>query len=155
MKTYYDITKALYNHLQSDTDINTVVIGNLDEIDMGKQTMFPLSHIVINNASFPRMGLTRFSILVEVMDIVDIEKNSLSELDADERWKGVDNKQDIFNTQLAVIEKLIKALENGLDIDLDLVDRGTAEPFEAKAENLLAGWDITFTVDIINTVQNC
>lgn len=152
---YYTVIKELQEQLISDTDINTVVIGNIDNVDVNKQTIFPLAHIIVNNVSFPTMGFLRFNITLEVMDIVDEAKNNITDIAEAERWKGIDNKQDILNSMLAVIERHIKAIESGLDVDAQLFSRTVAEPFESRFENLLTGWDISYEIDIINTVQNC
>jgi len=156
MIAYYQITEALVDFLQSDNEINTVTIGDFDDIDINKQSIFGLGHILVNSAEFIN-GIVRLSITVSVMDIVDERKNDIRDLPADERWKGVDNKQDVLNTMLSVLERLNKHIQKG-----DLSNNGyelngnmSAEPFEDRFENLLTGWSTTFTLDIPNTVQNC
>jgi hypothetical protein len=157
MIAYYNFTDALVTHLQADKEINTVVIGDLSQVDLNKQSIFGFAHILIGSASFPTMGVVRFAVTVSVMDVVDESKNDIKDIDKSERWKGVDDRQNVLNTMLGVIERLTLSLDGGAlqDASFDLVDRGAAEPFEDRFENLLTGWSNTYTIDIINTVQNC
>ena len=50
MKGFYAITQTIKDQLLSDVDVNTVTTGDITRIDLGKQSMFPLSHIIVNNA---------------------------------------------------------------------------------------------------------
>ena len=154
---YYQFTEALVEHLQADKEINTVVIGDLSKVDLNKRSIFDFAHILIGSASFPVMGVVRFNVTISVMDLVDEAKNDIKDINKDERWKGIDNRQEVLNSMLGVIERLTKSLDMGdlEDAGYELIDRGAAEPFEDRFENLLTGWSNTYTIDIINTVQNC
>ena len=152
MIAYYEITKGIYDHLKADPDINTVVIGSLDKIDINKQSLFPLGHILVGSAQFIN-GVVRFTLTVSCMDIVDIVKDDLPK--DDEQWKGLDNRHDIANTMLNVIEGLDRSIKKGsLQATYELQSM-TAEPFEDRFDNLLTGWSATFVIDIYNSVQNC
>ena len=155
MIAYYEFTKDLNDFLQSDEDINAVKIGGIDEVDIKKQTIFPFANILITNAEFIE-GMVRFDVEIAVMDVVDIRKDNEDVLSGDERWKGQDNTQDILNTMLSVIERLKKHISKGTlaDESYELLSHGS-EPFEARFENLLAGWNLTMVVDVPNNVQNC
>ena len=154
MIAYYEITKGIYDHLKADPDINTVVIGAaLDNVDINKQSIFPLGHILVGSAQFIN-GIVRFNITVSVMDIVDVVKDDLPK--DDEQWKGLDNRHDVSNTMLNVIENLDRSLKKGaLSLAGYELLSSTAEPFEDKLGNLLTGWSATFSIDIYNSVQNC
>jgi len=151
MIAYYELVENIYNHLIADTDINTCVIGNIDNIDTRKQTIFPLAHILIGTAT-PKGGTIDFNVTVTTMDIIDIRKG-----DQDFSWKGQDNKQNILNTMFAVLENLGRSLDKGdlQELGWELLGDPTAEPFEDQYENLLRGWSMTFNVSIPNTVQKC
>ena len=154
MIAYLEMTEAIRNHLLSDEDINTVVIGDLSQVDVAKQTMFPLAHLFVGSTSFIN-GMVRFSVTVSTMDIVDINKNNTDK--TSESWKGHDNRQYIQNTMLGVLENLDKEIDRGdmADFGYEMIGDATAEPFEDRFENLLVGWSMTFTLDVPNTVQNC
>jgi hypothetical protein len=154
MIAYYEFTEAVYNHLISDDDVNSVVIGDISEVNFNKQEIFPFAHILIGSATI-LSGFIRFSVTVSVMDIVDITKGDIRE--QLEPFKGIDNKQDVLNTMMAVIENLDKAIRNdNLGYSgYELIDDITAEPFEDRFNNLVTGWSATFTVDVPNRKQKC
>jgi len=155
MIAYYEFTKDLRDFLQSDEDINAVKIGGIDETDIKKQTIFPFANILVTNAEFIE-GMVRFDVTIDVMDIVDIRKDNEDVLPGDERWKDQDNTQDLLNTMLSVIERAIKHISKGTLADAAYeLQSHSAEPFEARFENLLTGWTANMVVDIPNNVQNC
>ena len=48
VRGYYQITQTIKDQLLADENVNTVTTGDITEIDLSKQTIFPLSHIIIN-----------------------------------------------------------------------------------------------------------
>ena len=46
MKGFYQVTETIKNQLLSDVNVNTVTTGDITKIDLSKQTIFPLSHII-------------------------------------------------------------------------------------------------------------
>ena len=84
------------------------------------------------------------------MDIVDESKD-----DKQTKSKphlGLDNKQDILNTQLTVINGLQSTLRRGdLYTDLyQLTQDATAQLFQDQYENLLTGWTTDLNILIPN-----
>jgi hypothetical protein len=156
MIAYYQLAESLATHLQNDTEINTVMIGGIDTVDLNKRSIFGMAHIGFTTASFLG-GVVRFVVSITVMDLVDEDKLGDEKTPHAERWKGNDNKQDVLNNMLAVIERLDKAIKNDTltHTGLMIVGDEVAEPFEDRFENLLTGWTKTFTIDMPNNVQNC
>jgi hypothetical protein len=151
MKGFYQVTETIKNQLLSDVNVNNVTTGDITKIDLSKQTMFPLSHIIVNNVN-NEDNVLRFSLSVLSMDIVDVSKEATVDI-----FIGNDNEQDILNTQLAVLNKLAQVLRGGtLHQDLYQLD-GTPnlEPFYDRSENELAGWAMTFDVLVNNDINIC
>jgi hypothetical protein len=151
MKGFYQVTETIKEALLSDVNVNTVTTGDITRIDLGKQTMFPLSHFVINNVG-NEDSVLRFSLSILAMDIVDISKEEVVDI-----FVGNNNEQDVLNTQLAVLNKLVQVLRGGnLHQDLYQLD-GTPnfEPFYDRFENEVAGWALTFDVLIPNDIEIC
>ena len=46
MKGFYNVTDKLKDTLLAEPFVNTVTFGSLDDVDLNKQTIFPLSHII-------------------------------------------------------------------------------------------------------------
>jgi hypothetical protein len=132
-------------------EVNTVTTGDITEIDLSKQTIFPLSHIIVNNVTSSENMLT-FNISILSMDIVNVSKEATSDL-----FRGNNNEQDILNTQLAVLDKVIQKFRIGsLYTDgYQVTGDATLEPFYDRFENQIAGWTATFDLMIANDIDVC
>ena len=148
---FYKLTDKIRETLQAEPFVNTVTHGSLDDIDLNKQTIFPLSHIIVNNCTVNEPTLT-FNISIMAMDVVDESK-----LAPTDDFIGNDNEQDVLNTQLDVLTRVISLLQRGtLYTDLFQVDGAVnCEPFVDIFENKLAGWVATFDVIIKNDMTVC
>lgn len=151
MKGFYNVTDKLKDTLLSEPFVNTVTFGSLDDVDLNKQTIFPLSHIIVNNTTVGTKTLT-FNISILSMDIVDISKDEVEDI-----FVGNDNEQDVLNTQLALQTRVINTLQRGdLYTDLYQVEGDVScEPFVDRFENKLAGWAATFDVVVQNDMTIC
>jgi hypothetical protein len=150
MRQFYDITTKLKDTLEANSQVNVVTTGDLFDVDLNKQTIFPLSHIIVNQATFEGQ-VVRMSVSLVCMDLVDDTKeNPRAQA---EPFYGTSNVQDILNTQLAVINDVVQELRRGtLYSDLYQLDGNpTCTPFLERFENLLAGWTATFDVLLANT----
>ena len=151
VRGFYQITETIKDQLLNDINVNTVTTGDITDIDLSKQTIFPLCHIIINSATVEEQVL-RFSISVLAMDVVDQSKEATSDI-----FKGNNNEHDILNTQLAVVNKLTQVLRMGtLYRDKYQLDGDpTCEPFMDRFEHQVAGWACTFDVLIENDINIC
>ena len=151
MKGFYNVTDKLKDALSAEPFVNTVSFGSIDDIDLDKQTIFPLSHIIVNNCSVSDRVLI-FNISILAMDIVDESKEEVTDI-----FVGNDNEQDVLNTQLAVLNRIITTLKRGdLYTDKYQVEGDvTCEPFVDRFENKLAGWTATFNVTVENDMTVC
>ena len=151
MKGFYQVTQVIKDQLLADVNVNTVTTGDITRIDTSKQTMFPLSHIIVNNVG-NEDNILRFSLSVLAMDVVNISKEEVVDI-----FIGNNNEQDILNTQLAVLNKLVQVLRGGtLHQDLYQLDGSPSfEPFYDRFEAEVAGWALTFDVIIPNDISIC
>lgn len=149
MTNFYDILDTLRTYLQGNTSVNSVTFGDIFEVDLSKQTIFPLSHIMVNSCTF-QDHVVQFNIQVIAMDIVN--ETAENEKDLNNYFHGINNKQDVLNTQFTVINGLQSALRRGeLFTDLYQIDSDyTATMFEDRFENLLAGWSLDLTITVAN-----
>jgi len=151
MKAFYELTDKIKDTLIAEPFVNTVSYGSLDDIDLNKSTIFPLSHIIVNSATVNSNFIT-FNISILSMDVVDESKE-----EATDNFIGNDNEQDILNTQLAIQNRLIALLQRGtLYADKYQVEGAvTCEPFVDRFENKLAGWASTLDILIQNDMTVC
>lgn len=144
MQGYYNIIKTIKDQLQLDDFVNTVTDGSIDEVDLDKQTIYPLSHIMVTNGTYSG-NIWTFSLSVICMDLVDISKDN------------TDNEDDVLNTQLAVINRLLELLNRGslYTEKYQLNGSPSVEPFTDRFENKVAGWTCSFDINIQNDMTIC
>ena len=151
MTGYYNLLDKLKTHFDADAIVNTVTQGDIFKVDLAKQTIFPLLHIMVNNCTLDERTTT-WNISLIAMDIVDISKNTSTNI-----FLGNDNEIDVLNTQHAVLNRAYEIIKHGsLAYDLFMVE-GTAnlEPFTERFENYMAGWTMTFDVVTPNEMTIC
>ena len=151
IRGFYLLTDTIKDTLLSDVNVNTVTTGDLTEVDLSKQTIFPLSHMIVNNVTSSENVLT-FNISILSMDIVDQSKERETDI-----FVGNDNEQDVLNTQLSVVNKLIQKLRIGqlYREQYQVLGDASLEPFRDRFENQVAGWAATFDVIIENDINVC
>ncbi|QDP46167.1 MAG: hypothetical protein Unbinned306contig1002_29 [Prokaryotic dsDNA virus sp.] len=151
IRGYYQVTNTIKDQLLKDQNINTVTSGDISDVNLRKQDMFPMAHIIVNNVVVGEQTLT-FNVSVLAMDIV----NQSKELPVD-IFTGNNNLQDILNTQLGVLNKLIQLLRRGeLHTDqYQLEGDPSLEPFFDRFENQLAGFTATMDIIIYNDITIC
>ena len=93
VRGFYQVTQKIKDQLLLDENVTTVTTGDITDVDLSKQTIFPLSHLIINNAT-QEDGVWRFNMSILAMDIVDVSKEPTTDI-----FIGNNNEQDILNTQ--------------------------------------------------------
>lgn len=148
---FYNVLEQIKDTLGAEPFVNTITYGNIDDVDLNKQNIFPLSHIIVNNTTIQERVLT-FNISVLAMDVVDISKDETTNI-----FRGNDDEQDILNTQLAVLTRLSSILKRGTlyDNKYQLDGDVTCEPFVDRFENKIAGWTGTFNIIVQNDMTIC
>ena len=151
MSGYYTLIDTLRTLLIASPFVNQVTEGDLYDIDLSKQTIFPLSHIMVNNVSI-LPNVLKANITIIAMDIVDISKEDVTDI-----FKDNNNRQDVLNTQLIMLSRIVAQLTNGetFEDNYQLEGEPSCEPFTDRFENLLAGWTMTFEVLIPNEMSSC
>jgi hypothetical protein len=151
MANYFTLLNTLRTHFENDAFINTVTEGDIFKVDLAKQTIFPLTHIIVNSSSIEN-NIIRFNVSILCMDIVDISKNTVTD-----QFIGNDNEQDVLNTMFAVQNRLYDVLRRGDLYSDNFVTEGNAtlEPFAERFENYLAGWTMTLDILMSNSMTIC
>lgn len=151
MSGYYTLIDTLRTLLIGSPFVNQVTEGDLYDIDLSKQTIFPLSHIMVNNVSI-LPNVLKANITIIAMDIVDVSKSEATDI-----FKDNNNRQDVLNTQLIMLSRIVAQLTNGetFEDNYQLEGEPSCEPFTDRFENLLAGWTMTFDVLIPNEMTSC
>ena len=151
IRGFYQLTETIKQELLLDKNINTVTSGDISDVNLNKQDIFPLGHIIINNVVVNEQTLD-FNISVLACDMIDESKDKTVD-----RFRGNNNVQDILNTQLAVLNRLIQRLRMG-DLYTDMYQLNgspSLQPFYDRFENQLAGFTATMDVQIYNDIYIC
>tara|TARA_S200002703_G_scaffold2692_1_gene4159 strand:+ start:3730 stop:4182 length:453 start_codon:yes stop_codon:yes gene_type:complete len=148
---YFDIIDKLKQHFESDELVSTVSQGDIFDIDLNKQTLFPLVHLIVNTATFEE-NVIRYNISILAMDIVNVSKDETTD-----KFSGNNNELYVLNTMLAVHNRCYELLRRGtLYTEGFQVDgTPTCEPFTERMENNLTGWTLTVDILIPNDMTIC
>ena len=151
IRGFYLQTETIKDQLLGDVNVNTVTLGDISEVDLSKQTIFPLAHIIVNTATYEG-NVWRMNISVMAMDVVDQSKEQSEDI-----FRGNNNEQDILNTQLAVLNKMLGVISRGTvySDNYQLDGSATCEPFLDRYENMITGWACTFDVIVKNDIDIC
>lgn len=151
LQNFYKVTDMMREAFEDSPYVNTVTYGNIFEIDLNKQTIFPLTHIQVNTATHSE-NLITYSVTIMNMDLVDQSKDPVTD-----QYYGNDNLHYVYNTQLAVINEFVQLVKRG-SISRDgfqLNGDASSEAFMDRYENLLAGWVTTINIDVANNISVC
>lgn len=151
-RSYIDVIEILRDTALANNNINTFTVGDISEVDLDKQTIFPLAHTIVNSAQFNSTIIT-YNITVLFMDIVHSDST-----ENEPTIYSKDNENYVLNTMLNVGNHITDNFNSG-----DLNDGNTrimretvnAEPFKDRFENLVAGWAFTFEVETRNNINRC
>ena len=141
---FYELIDLLKQLIEENDFTNKITFGDISDVDLNKDTTFPLLHIMLDEAVIQQNTID-YRINIIAADIVDVIDENLGVDD----FYGNDNTQDILNIQLRVVTELVNALRK-----LDLVaskysrveDEATATPFRDRFENEIAGWETSITL---------
>ena len=68
-RAFFLVTDTIRDTLLLDEDINTVTYGDLTEVNLNKQDIFPLAHLILNQVTHSERVLT-FNVSILFMDVV-------------------------------------------------------------------------------------
>ena len=138
--------------------------GDIFQIDLRQQTLFPLVHVNITQAQITGANLNLVEITIDVitLDLVDKNTNDIREVDANgsvnQSWyrSMYSNETDVLNDTLWLQNAIIAGFQRGLASNSPLYiqladDSVSLQPFFDDFENNLAGWQATYTLRIPNT----
>jgi len=148
-KTYNNLIDTLKELGSKHHQIKTTTVGDIFDIDLEKNTLYPLMHINPVNVTTGRVGLT-YNFQIFVMDMVDTD-------DA--------NEQDVYNDVLQTCIDIISIFRNSkwqaqLTLDIDAAvyfteGEYTLEPFTERFDQAVTGWVFQLPIKVQNDFQSC
>ena len=148
-KTCNNVIDALKGLGEQHNQISTTTTGDIWDIDLEKNTKYPLMHINPINVTTGRVGLT-YNFQIFVMDLVE---------------PGLENQQDVYNDVLQTCVDIISIFRNSkwqaqLSLDLDApvyFTEGdyTLDPFTERFDQAVTGWVFQIGILVDNSFQSC
>jgi|TARA_R110001606_G_C15182706_1_gene629557 hypothetical protein len=151
MRSYYNVIDSLKTVITEQEQNNNVSQGDIGDIDLSKQTIFPLAHIVVNSASIEENHVS-FNITIYYLDLVDFSKKDNASL-----FLGNDNEQDVYNTQLALATRVLRVLQkaNLYKDSFEILNASACTPLPKFSDNNLTGWESTFDIAAKDNMTYC
>lgn len=151
MKSFYKAIDSIKDVVNAQPFNSTVTFGDIADIDLKKQTIFPLAHIMVNNMTIEENHVS-FNVTLFLMDLVDDSKKADTSL-----FLGNDNSQDVINTQAALATRVFRVLQKG-DLyrsEFELISSPNCKYFVERFDNDLAGWACTFDIATKSNMTYC
>jgi len=166
-KSYNNVIYFLCRLGEYHEQIETVSVGDIFDIDMSKDTLFPLMHINPVNVTTGESELI-YNFQIFLADLVS-EKDNWQTYQAEQLTKLIDfknNEQEVYNQQLAIAVDIISMLRHSTqqsmagvnDINQAIYytqDQFTIEPFSERFDNLLCGYVFNIGVKVMNDFSSC
>jgi len=148
-KTYFNVIETLKNLGTEHQQISTTTTGDIYDIDLEKNTKYPLMHINPVNVTTTRTELI-YNFQIFVMDLVEPDNA---------------NEQDVYSSVLQTCIDIIAIMSNSkwqsqLTLDLDAPvyfaeGNFTLEPFTERFDQAVTGWVFQVGVTVQNDFQSC
>lgn len=148
-KTYNNLINTLKELGSQHNQISTTTTGDIYDIDLEKNTQYPLFHINPINVVTGRVGLT-YNFQLFIMDLVE---------------PGLTNEQDVYNDTLQTCVDIISIFRNSkwqsqLALDLSAPvyfaeGEFTLDPFTERFDQAVTGWVFQIGILVENNFQSC
>ncbi len=148
--SYYKATELIKSVAQGTTLITTVTHGSFQDIDVKRQTLFPLLHVVPVN--FLNEGaLVTYTFTLYFCDLIDFNKEN--QYKQKEPYWNTDNSIDVLNQMSMAAQMFIDQLRRGdtYDSKIRITETNTGSFFTNRVENLLTGVQIDVGITMPNT----
>ncbi len=89
LQGFYNLTEKIQDTLNLDVNVKTITYGDIFEVDLDKQTIFPLSHFMITGATLVGR-VWNFNVNLLCMDLVNESKDFVQGYP--EKFRGNNNE---------------------------------------------------------------
>jgi hypothetical protein len=157
MTNYYSFLRFFNNVLLSHPNVTTFTVNEVEDIDLKKQTLFPLAHLVTETMLLNEGKMTyTFTLMVADRVAATNRESSGSDNRLIKTYRGVDNTVDVINTaQMTVADVFAYIKRNTQAMDFTINNDILITPFVEKGPNIIAGVEAQFIVDVPFDVNAC
>tara|TARA_R100001082_G_scaffold18573_1_gene9193 strand:- start:1060 stop:1569 length:510 start_codon:yes stop_codon:yes gene_type:complete len=150
-KSYNNVIDTIKCVGEKHFQIQAVTTGDIFDIDLNKNTLFPLLHINTINVNASK-GQLQHNFQLVVADIVEPDES--------------ENEQEVLSDTLAIMLDIIATFRSGSTLYLSSASAGqearyfttddfTIEPFTERFDNTLAGWTLNLPIVIEWAYDTC
>ena len=158
VEALFRVVDVIRDEFLSNVFCNTCTVGTLTEIDLAKMTIFPMAHITVESVTHNENSLS-FLMTVFNLDIVNVSKELPSNSIAQPYIAGYgnDNLMFVLTNQLYVINRAVARMKsstiysNGWQLEGNPI----SEVVNKEMENMIAGYQTTFTLTVPNDINKC
>lgn len=146
---FYQVTEALREELRS-AGFKTVTLGDVDSIDVNRQSIYPLAHIVPDSVTGDKTNVFSFAIIGT--ELVDLNKEDIN--DEDLPFYGIDNTQDVLHDIFHKLQSAMEPFRRGdkFTSTQQITSSITYTYFTRRFENVLSGWTATISIEVPKSV---
>tara|TARA_Y100000289_G_C3894563_1_gene135759 strand:+ start:439 stop:930 length:492 start_codon:yes stop_codon:yes gene_type:complete len=148
-KTYNNVIDTLKNLGTNHLQISTTTVGDIFDIDLEKNTLYPLMHLNPVNVTTRRTELV-YNFQVFIMDLVEPDGS---------------NEQEVYSDVLQICIDIIGILSNskwqaqlalGINAPVYFAEGDyTLEPFKERFDQSVTGWVFNLGITVQNSFQTC
>tara|TARA_R110001632_G_scaffold106562_1_gene216081 strand:- start:54 stop:542 length:489 start_codon:yes stop_codon:yes gene_type:complete len=144
LKMLYEVFEEAFS---LEPQLTTITFGDIFEVDLAKNSIYPIMHVSTDTASYDTGSLT-YSFQVIVMDLVNKDEN---------------NEHDVLSDMLEVIGNIISHIRNSAlvsEVDdfrntIRLQDSISCEPFTERFDNEVTGWTANISIEVEFNASAC
>lgn len=152
MNNIFKLTDKIKEELEGNAIVNSVSFGDLFDLELEKQDLYPMAHVGMTTARMGQ-GVLEVDMSILFLDVVDEVKTEQTD-----KFYGNDNEHYVINNMLSAATKTVQELMRGdLYADGFQVEQDTVEVefFSERFKDKLAGCGVSFSVTIKNTLDLC
>ena len=144
LKMLYEVFEEAFS---LEPQLTTITFGDIFEVDLAKNSIYPIMHVSTDTASYDTGSLT-YSFQLIVMDLVNKDEN---------------NEHDVLSDTLEVIGNIISHIRNSAlvsEVDdfrntIRLQDSISCEPFTERFDNEVTGWTANISIEVEFNASAC
>jgi len=150
MNQYSQLLKYFKELGESDLFINTIAQGRLSKAFLDKGDIYPLLHIAIDTGRFTNGNTIVFNVELTCVQQRDTNKEIVND-----KFYNNDNEVDNMNEMLASLNRIWNIMYNDLcDKNILSSENPPFSQIENEYADNLDGWQLTFDVEMPNTILN-
>jgi len=166
-KTYNNVIMTLEGLGVQHKFIKTTTVGDIYDVDLSKETLFPLMHVNPVSVTTGASQLN-YNFQIFVCDLVSEKadwKPTSGSAPSTSTTHNLSNEQEVLSDCLSTCVDIISIFRNSkwqaqlsLDINAPVYfteSEYSLEPFTERFDNLLTGWVFQLTIVVANDFQSC